>query len=103
MIVWEILVPRQLNDGTFVKLKHHRVWDEKVREIAGGLTVMVPTVKGEWIASDGNLFVDSTIPVRICCSREQIEKIMDMTAVHYQQKAILAYKVSDEVILKEYE
>lgn len=40
------------------------------------------------------------IPVRIACSREEIDKIIDITIKHYNQLAVMAYKVSDEVIIK---
>jgi len=37
--VWEILVPTISNDGRPFKLKFHRVWDQKVKEISGGMTI----------------------------------------------------------------
>lgn len=40
------------------------------------------------------------IPVRIIASREEIDQIVDFTIDYYEQQAVLAYKVSDEVILK---
>jgi hypothetical protein len=40
------------------------------------------------------------IPCRIICTKEQINKIVDFTLVHYDQEAILAYKISSVVILK---
>jgi len=100
--VWEILVPRKYNDGRPVRIRHHRVWDSKVRAIAGGLTILVPTIKGEWVSPDGKIFVDSTIPVRIACTQEQIEKIMDITAKHYDQEAVIAYEISTNVLVRDY-
>lgn len=100
--LWEILVPRQYNDGRRVTTKHHKNWDSKVRRITSGVTIFPPTIKGEWVGPDGKLYVDSTIPVRLVCNRENIVKIMDMTAKHYKQLAVMAYKISDEVIIKNY-
>jgi hypothetical protein len=34
------------------------------------------------------------------CTREQIEQIIDLTLEYYDQLAVMAYRVSDEVILK---
>ena len=34
------------------------------------------------------------------CTREQIEKIVDITLTYYEQIAVMAYRISDEVILK---
>lgn len=98
--MWEILVPTiRMKDGKPYKTRFHRVWDSKVRAISGGLTIMTPA-KGQWIAKDGQLFVERMIPVRIMCTREQIETIVDMTMEYYDQLAVLAYRVSDDVILK---
>ena len=99
--MWEILVPteKRLEPGKFYRTKYHKVWDDKVRAISGGLTIMTPA-KGQWISPCGALFVERMIPVRIIATREQMVEIIDMTMLYYDQLAILAYKVSDEVILK---
>ena len=100
--MWEILVPTvRPNTGgeKFFKTRYHRVWDDMVREISGGLTIMPPS-KGQWVSPHGTLFQETMIPVRIVATREEIEKIMDLTMVHYSQEAVLCYKVSDEVIFK---
>lgn len=102
MILWEILVPRRWNNGKPIRTRHHKEWDRRVKAIAGGLTVLTPTIKGEWVSLDGDAFVDSTIPVRIACDREQINQIMDITAKHYKQLAVMAYKISDEVLIRNY-
>jgi hypothetical protein len=97
--MWEILVPTKSNEGKPYRTRYHRVWDKKVYAITGGLTIMGPT-KGKWINREGILFDERMIPVRIVCTREQIEKIIDISMVYYDQEAILAYKISEEVILK---
>jgi len=101
--LYEILVPtiRPDRPGKFFKTRYHKVWDKKVRSIAGGLTILKP-VKGEWMSPGGELFAERMIPVRICCSAEQIEKIADMTAAYYQQLAVMYYKISDFVKIKHY-
>lgn len=98
--MFEILVPTiRRKDGKPIKTRYHRVWDAKVRKISGGLTILSPG-KGQWVAGDGELFVERVIPVRIMCTREEIEKIIDFTIKYYDQLAVLAYKVSDEVIMR---
>jgi hypothetical protein len=79
--------------------RYHKVWDEKVRAISGGLTIMSPA-KGQWKSPCGELFIERMIPVRIMATREQIEQVIDMTLEYYDQLAVLCYKLSDEVILK---
>lgn len=102
MELWEILVPTKSNDGVPFRTRYHRVWDERVRKISGGLTIRPPS-KGQWKSPSGNLFVERMIPVRIGCTEEQIRIIMDMTAVYYDQEAIMAYRISDNVIIKCYD
>jgi hypothetical protein len=99
---WEILVPTQTNEGKPIRTRFHRVWDDKVRAITGGLTI-IPPIKGQWIAKDGELFAERMIPVRIACNEEQIEQIADMTAKYYNQKAIMFYLITDKVKVKHYE
>ena len=79
--------------------RYHRVWDAKVREITGGLTILTPA-KGQWVAPDGVLYAERMIPVRIVATREQIDKIIDFTITYYDQLAVLCYKISDEVIIR---
>lgn len=98
--LWEIMVPTMFNDGTPIRTRYHRVWDKKVYEITGGLTIHMPS-KGKWVnKEDGELFQERMIPVRIACTREQIEKIIDITIDYYKQIAVMAYKISEEVIIK---
>ena len=78
--MWEILVPTMKNDGKPYRLRFHRVWDVKVRNVSGGLTIMSP--------------------VRIVCDDVVIDKIIKITMKHYaDQEAILAYKVATDVKL----
>jgi len=96
--MWEILVPASNKSQEFT-YEHHKQWDEFVITISGGLTVM-KTAKGEWVSPDSRRFKDRMIPCRIKCTRSEIEKIIDFTIKHYEQEAVLAYKISEEVILK---
>ncbi len=98
--MWEILVPtvRRIGGKPYTT-RFHRVWDEKVRAIANGLTILTPA-KGQWVSKEGELFVERMIPVRIAATRAQIDGIIDMTMAYYDQLAVLCYKVSDEVIIR---
>jgi hypothetical protein len=91
--MWEILVPAWSNTGNIFTVAHHNVWDDKVLEIVGGLSLM-PTIKGKWEGCK-----DKMIPVRIACSRFELEQILDFTMLHYNQEAVMACKVYDEVII----
>lgn len=98
--MWEILVPtiRRIGGKPYTT-RFHKVWDARVREITGGLTILTPA-KGQWVAPDGELFVERMIPVRIVANREQIDEIIDFTLWYYDQLAVLCTKISTEVILR---
>lgn len=96
--LWEILVPASSPEKRF-SLAHHKQWDEYVKSLAGGLTIL-KAAKGEWISPSGQLFKDKVIPVRIMCEKRHIKMIIDFTIKHYDQEAVLAYKISNKVILK---
>ena len=100
LIMWEILVPTVRNDGRPFRLRYHRVWDAKVREISSGLTVMKAAV-GQWInPADHELFKERVIPVRFLGTRSQKDEIVDMTCIYYDQLAVLCYSVSHDVTMR---
>lgn len=98
--LWEILVPTTRRvGGKPYRTRYHRVWDAKVRALAGGLTILRPAI-GQWVSPEGALFKERMIPVRVACTRAQIDAIIDFTLVYYDQLAVMAHKVSSEVIIK---
>jgi len=96
--LWEILVPSYSNEGEEYSLGYHNIWDDKVREITNGLTIL-ETAKGQWLSLENELFVEKMIPVRIHCTEEDIDKIIQITMDYYKQKAIFAYEISSNVKL----
>lgn len=99
--LWEILVPTIFNDGRPIKTRYHRIWDKKVQEITGGLTVQ-PPAKGKWTdPKQGDVYVERMIPVMIRCTKLQIEKIAEITMDYYEQLAVMYYKISEESYMLE--
>lgn len=98
MNMWEILVPTVRNCGKPFRTRYHRVWDKKVREISGGLTIMSP-VKGQWVNPDGVLFAERMIPCRFLADETQVDEIINMTLKYYDQEATLCYLISSNVKL----
>jgi len=95
--MWEVLVPTiHYESNNPIKTKFHRIWDAKVRKITGGLTIM-PVAKGQWISPVGRLFVERMFPARIMCNDNKIQEILKMTKEHYNQEAVMYYKISDVV------
>jgi len=97
--LWEILVPASNNKDQKFTYEHHKEWDEFVRNLTGGVTIL-KTAKGQWVNPDGKLFVDRMIPCRIACKDYEIDRIIDFTIKHYNQEAVMAYKVSDNVVIR---
>lgn len=97
--LWEILVPASNNKDLQFTYEHHKEWDEYVKNLTGGVTIM-KTAKGQWVSPDGKLYIDRMIPCRIVCSEDQISDIIDFTIEHYSQEAVLAYRISTNVILR---
>lgn len=97
--LWEILVPKYSNEGKEFPIKHHHLWDEKVRKIAGGVTIL-KTAKGQWINTKGKLFAEKMIPVRVYCNEKEIEKIIQLSLEHYNQEAVMAYELSPNVKMR---
>lgn len=97
MELWEILVPKADNDGNEFAISYHNVWDTMIREMCGGLTIM-RSAKGIWVG-DSTVYEERMIPVRIACTRSQLDTILDITKTYYEQEAIFAAKISEEVII----
>lgn len=95
--LWEVLVPCVSNEGKPFKTRHHREWDKQVRKISGGLTIMKPVI-GQWTYED-KLFKERVIPVRIACSDDDIVKIARKVLKHYDQIAVMYYRVSDHCVV----
>lgn len=98
--VWEIYVPTLRKNGKPIRTRFHRIWDQKVLAVSGGLSIHRPSI-GNWLNPEGKLFKDRMIPVRIVATDEEIERIIDITLAYYEdEEAVLCYRISNEVILK---
>ena len=95
--IWEILVPTVTNEGKPIRVKQHKHWDKRVRELLGGLTIMQPNIKGEWVSPQGEIFTERMIPVRVCCDEKQISNIAQFTKTFYEQEVVMYYCISNEV------
>ena len=98
-IIWELLVPTVRNNGKPFKTRYHKIWDNKVRQLVGGETIMPPNVNGEWQSPEGKVFAERMIPVRIYCSENQMNTIAGFTKGYYSQEAIMYYEISNNVII----
>jgi hypothetical protein len=95
---WEIYVPALDNDGGVYAVAHHLAWDRHVVALVGGLTLVKP-VQGRW--RDATTEVkEKMIPVRIICTRSQMVDIIEFTRMYYSQKVVMAYVVSNEVLIR---
>jgi hypothetical protein len=96
---WEIFVPMTTNIGAKIPVEYHRAWDEKVKAISGGLTIL-RAVKGDWLFQ-AKWFKEKVIPCRILATREEMDAVVDITLEHYgDQHCILAYQISNQIIMR---
>ncbi len=106
--LWEILVPVEFNCPTYEERgftptkegsleRWHGMFDSFVRDLVGGFTIMKPTKKGSWTSQHAHTYDEQMIPVRIACTKEQIETIAAFAKTHYSQETVMYYKLSDEV------
>lgn len=102
--LWEILVPANPDISTKLNyctiLQYHQAWDEKVLKIAGGLSIM-KELNGKWYSLDSNsICSEKMIAVRIACTIDELNQIIDMTKEHYIQKEVMVHLVSNMVIIR---
>lgn len=95
--LWEIIVPVSTN-GRKVPVAHHRLWDEHVREVSNGLTIL-GAAKGHWVSPSGELHIEEVIPVRFICTSAEMKKIAKITGTHYMQEAVMFYRLSSKVTI----
>jgi hypothetical protein len=96
--LFEFLVPTIYGDTMKpIRTRHHKRWDEYVRKVSGGLTLM-PVAKGQWVYKD-TLHEERVIPVRICCTDTDIKDIAAFSLKHYRQKAVMYYVLSNECVI----
>lgn len=96
--LWEILVPTT-QDGKHISKQHHKKWDEEVRKISGGLTILSPAV-GQWINPQDELLEERMLPVRLIASESQMEAIAELTLMHYNQHSVMYYVLSKHFKIK---
>lgn len=97
--MWQIMVPTVSNEGKPFRTRYHRVWDQKVRSITGGLTINMP-VQGQWVDEDGTLYAERMIPVSIIATEKEIDEIATFSLTYYNQIAIMYYMISDVAVIK---
>ena len=98
MQLWEILIPVFDNAPRKFPLEHHWAWDREILKLAGGITIL-KEVKGKWAVSDQKSIDEDMLVVRIACDIDTMRKILVFTQYHYKQVDVMAYKVSDRVIM----
>ena len=98
MKLWEILIPKYSNEKELFSETHHDKWRLRVLEMTSGLT-QLDQVKGYWVHNK-KTYIEDMIPIRVICNDTNVEKIIEETITHYDQKAVLAYVISSEVKLE---
>ena len=94
--MFQIMVPCCYNDGKPVRTRHHREWDRQVSLVLSiqGMTIHSPS-KGRW-THEGVVYRERMIPVSIIATMDEMERIAQITLKHYDQIAVLYFKISNE-------
>ena len=94
--VYRIMVPCVRNDGRPIRVRCHKVWDAKVQQITGGMTIHKPSI-GKWKDDKTSInYIERMIPVEIACTKQQFAEIMKFTLNFYEQEAVFGYLISSE-------
>lgn len=100
--LYEILIPNGYVDGKhtlFWSRSHHKTFDEYIKNETGhgGLTISA-AAKGKWVDEiDGLELVEDVLPVRCIATPEQMKSIANTATVHYDQKEVMYYLLSEHV------
>ena len=93
--VWKVYVPSTDGYRNEWDIEKHKEWDKEVCRITGGLTLL-KVEEGRWVDPNGKMLPEPMLPVMIACTRKQLFEILKFTKKHYNQKAVIAMKISDE-------
>jgi hypothetical protein len=89
--LWEILIPKCNNEGTYFLESHHAVWKREIIELSKGLTVLA-CATGYWPNLD---YPEPMMPVRFMATNTEADKVMEFTQGHYRQQVVMCYKIAD--------
>jgi hypothetical protein len=74
------------------------VWDKRVKEVSGGMTIHMPSI-GKWVSPEGKVFEERMIPVNFIATEAQARDIVRHTIEYYEQEAVLCIKLAEDFIL----
>jgi len=106
-MLWLIFVPRdkppffQPGKKRHFSTKYHRMWDQQVMALTGGMTIFLPS-KGRWVSPEGVLYHEDMIPVILSCTAEKMVEVCNLTAKHYGQIAVPKWKLGDDAVIISY-
>jgi len=99
--LWEIFVPKNHNEKTIYGVSHHREWNRKVTTETDVILLSSTPYKKKSCPTIGKCFFsEEMILLRVCCTSEEFDKILDITIDHYDRDEIIAFKISDKMIVK---
>ncbi len=91
--LYEILLPAAAPPA------RHRAWEKHVASLAGGVSLPPGQIRGRWKGKGDSLTRERQIPVRVACLRSELSRILRFTARHYRQEEVMAYRISDQVVV----
>jgi len=102
--LWEIFIPKNNNRETIYEVSHHREWNKKVTTETDVILLSSDPHKKKSCPTIGeSFFSEEMILLRVCCTPEEFDKILDITVQHYDRPEIIAFKLSENMIVKKRE
>jgi len=97
-VIWEIFIPRYLDEQTIFHIKNHRECQNKIeKETEAKIIICSKTI---WFAEkeDSSYFSSDMFPIRIICDDNHVPHVLDIIQKHYDLSVVYAYEVSSNVL-----
>jgi hypothetical protein len=97
--LWNILIPCADNSGRKFPLFVRRMWNEQVRRMTDGMSIM-QAITGEWRnPENGRIVREKMIPVSLLMTQREIAELAQFTRTLFKQNCVMYYRVSSEVFM----
>lgn len=100
--LWEIFIPKNNNKNTIFQVSHHREWNKKITNETDVILLSSSTTPTKTLDPPlgQSFFSEEMILIRVCCTKEEFDKILNITIEHYDRKEIIAFKLSENMLIK---
>jgi hypothetical protein len=99
--LWEIFIPKNHNKEMIYGVSHHREWNRKVTKETNVILLSSSSYKEKSCPTiEEPFFSEEMLLLRVYCTQEELDRILDITVDHYDRDKIIAFKISENMIVK---